>query len=366
MAVKSISKLKFAGEAERQLMVDEVQLMHRVRGHANVVELAEWSEDAAHFHMVLEVCEGGELMERIVKEDHFSEKAAAALFQQMAAAVQWCHSRLVCHRDLKPENFLFASRARGAALKLTDFGLACAVESAGALIEDACGSAYYIAPEVFRGAYTMAADVFSLGVNLYLMLSGSVPFGARCRTEEAIYRALQSEVLHFDASWARSTPAVRELLSGLLDKDPAKRYTLEQVLSHPWVTGEAASDERIDRSVLTSLMDFTARNKFKKEARVLLAAPTAAESRSRRSLSAKGCRPTHPPPLTAPHPHPPTHALPPAACGSWPRPSRPPRWRPCAPSSCGSTRTTRASSPSPSSAPRWRASASTARARARR
>jgi Ca2+-binding EF-hand superfamily protein len=139
------------------------------------------------------------------------------------------------------------------------------------------GSAYYIAPEVFRGPYTKEADIFSLGVNLFLMLSGTVPFGARAKSEEAIYAALQTETLHFEGVWERSTPAVRELLTGLLDKDPAKRYTLAQVLAHPWVSGDAATDERIDRSILSSLLSFTAKNKFKKEALRLAATAMTAQ-----------------------------------------------------------------------------------------
>jgi hypothetical protein len=114
-------------------------------------------------------------------------------------------------------------------------------------------------------------------VNLFLMLSGTVPFGARAKTEEAIYAALQTETLHFEGVWERSTPAVRELLTGLLDKDPAKRYTLAQVLAHPWVSGDAASDERIDRSILSSLLSFTAKNKFKKEALRLAATAMTAQ-----------------------------------------------------------------------------------------
>lgn len=130
---------------------------------------------------------------------------------------------------------------------------------------------------MFRGPYTKEADIFSLGVNLFLMLSGTVPFGARAKSEEAIYAALQTETLHFEGVWERSTPAVRELLTGLLDKDPAKRYTLAQVLAHPWVAGDAASDERIDRSILSSLLSFTAKNKFKKEALRLAATAMTAQ-----------------------------------------------------------------------------------------
>jgi calcium-dependent protein kinase len=271
LAVKTISKTKFRGDAERDNMVNEVQLMHRVRGHRNVVELVEWSEDLARFYLVVELCTGGELMARIAEADHFSERVAARYFRQMAEGLQWCHERLVVHRDVKPENFLFDVRGAAGVVKVTDFGLSAAIDSADAVLDEACGSAYYIAPEVFRRAYTKEADVFSLGVNLFLMLSGTVPFGADASDDSGIYHAIKHDELHFGREWDQSTSAARELVSGLLEKDPEKRYTLHQALEHAWVVGDAASDEKIDRSVVASLMAFNARNRFKKEALKLLA-----------------------------------------------------------------------------------------------
>ena len=111
-------------------------------------------------------------MERIIKLSHFSEKVATWYFRQMCEALSWCHTKKVVHRDLKPENFLLASDDPQAVLKLTDFGLSCGITNDDDIITDACGSAYYIAPEMFTQEYTKAADVWSLGIILYLLLSG--------------------------------------------------------------------------------------------------------------------------------------------------------------------------------------------------
>ena len=128
----------------------------------------------------MQLASGGELMERIIKSSHFSEKVASHYFRQMCLAVQWCHEHNVVHRDLKPENFLLESNAERAVLKLTDFGLSCKIKSPDSVITDACGSAYYIAPEIFKQKYTKAVDIWALGVILYLFPSGGVVSGGVC------------------------------------------------------------------------------------------------------------------------------------------------------------------------------------------
>ncbi len=274
--MKTISKLKFAGEEERQIMLTEVDLMRRVAGHHNVVELHEWTEDRANFYMVVELCTGGELMDRIAAETTFSEKAASRYFRQMASGLAWIHDHLVVHRDLKPENFLLESTAPDAQIKITDFGLSTSIPSKDGVLTDACGSAYYIAPEVFARKYGVAADVWSLGVILFLLISGTVPFGATAESEVQVYRAIQRDPLVFGPQWAKTTAAARELVSGLLEKDPAKRYTLEQALAHPWVSGEAASDAPIDKALISSMLQFNVRNKFRKNALKLVASALSA------------------------------------------------------------------------------------------
>ena len=111
-------------------------------------------EDRKGFWIVSELATGGELMERIIKSPQFSEKDASKYFRQMCEAVKWCHEHNVVHRDLKPENFLMKNPAADSDLTLTDFGLSCFIATPDTIITDACGSAYYIAPEVFTRQYT--------------------------------------------------------------------------------------------------------------------------------------------------------------------------------------------------------------------
>ena len=216
-------------------------------------------------------------MDRIIKSTHFSEKVAAFYFEQMCRALKFCHERKVVHRDLKPENFLLESNADKALLKLTDFGLSCHIESQDSIITDACGSAYYIAPEIFKSKYTKAVDVWALGVILYLFLSGGVPFGGAADSEAGVYQAIQKEALSFNGKmWAKLSPAAKELVAGLLEKDPSKRYTLDQALAHPWTTGSAAPDTALDRDLMTSMLSFQNNNKFKKKAMELVASTLSA------------------------------------------------------------------------------------------
>jgi len=277
-ALKAISKLKFVGEVEHKLMMDEVAFMGAVKGHPNVVSLFESFENRADFFLILEACTGGELMDVIVSSENFSEATAARYLRDMVLAVQHCHSRCIVHRDLKPENFLLASREPGSGLKLADFGLSTSVKSIEEVLTDPCGTAFYIAPEVFSRAYTASADVWSLGVIMFLLVSGYVPFGSEARTEKEIYDAIVKEPLVFGPVFQGVSPSARELISGMLEKQPTKRYTLEQVLAHPWMASGAAPDVPLSKSAVDALSSFNARNKFKKAAIKLVAATfTAAD-----------------------------------------------------------------------------------------
>lgn len=257
----------------------EGDIMNRVRGHRNVVNIEDMVEDDTCVHLVMEYCQGGDLMKYVVRCSHFSEKVASYLFRQMLVGVAHCHARGVVHRDLKPENFLFASTEGKAELKIADFGLATVIAEPQEEITDGVGSAFFIAPEVLARRYTASCDIWSLGVNLYLLLSGTVPFGATATKAAEVYRAIRSEPLTFSGkAWGAISPLARELVSGLLEKQPFRRYTLAQALAHPWVTGDgAAPDTPLDSSVIRAMTHFNARNRLRREALRLISSTLSAD-----------------------------------------------------------------------------------------
>jgi calcium-dependent protein kinase len=281
VAIKVISKLKFASEEDHANMITEVELFRRVSQvpHENLVRLLDYYEDKYSFFLVTDICMGGELMDKIISMQSFSEADASYYFKQMLLAIKQCHEHNICHRDLKPENFLLASKKPKATLKLTDFGLAADLPKGPqeTILNEACGSAYYIAPEIFRRKYTVAVDAWAAGVILFLLLSGTVPFGNSAENESAIYKSIQRDPLVLGQAWDGISSAARELVTGLLEKDPSKRYTIDQALEHPWVASHGVAPEKpLDRKILSSLISFNAKNKFKKEAMRLVASTLSA------------------------------------------------------------------------------------------
>jgi len=185
-ACKSIAKRKLVTKDDVDDVRREVQIMHHLSGHPNIVKIKGAYEDLQNVHLVMEVCAGGELFDRIIAKGHYSERAAASLTAVIVGVVQQCHQLGVMHRDLKPENFLLADKSENAPLKATDFGLSIFFKP-GQLFTDVVGSPYYVAPEVLRRHYGPEADVWSAGVILYILLCGVPPFWAE--TEQGIFEA---------------------------------------------------------------------------------------------------------------------------------------------------------------------------------
>ncbi|GFS29422.1 calcium-dependent protein kinase 21 [Actinidia rufa] len=224
-ACKSILKRKLANKNDREDVKREIQIMQHLSGQSNIVEFKGAYEDRHSVHVVMELCAGGELFDRIIAQGHYSERAAAAICRSIVNVVHICHFMGVMHRDLKPENFLLSSKEEGAMLKATDFGLSVFIEE-GKVYRDIVGSAYYVAPEVLKRSYGKEIDVWSAGVILYILLSGVPPF------------------------WAE----------------------------HPWIReGGEASDKPIDSAVLSRMKQFRAMNKLKQLALKVIAENLSAE-----------------------------------------------------------------------------------------
>ncbi|GLT48968.1 hypothetical protein SLA2020_225550 [Shorea laevis] len=264
-ACKSIPKRKLICQEDYDDVWREIQIMHHLSEHPNVVRIRDTYEDQSCVHLVMELCEGGELFDRIVRKGHYSEREAAKLIKTIVGVVEACHSLGVMHRDLKPENFLFDTVEEDAALKATDFGLSVFYKP-GETFSDVVGSPYYVAPEVLRKHYGPESDVWSAGIILYILLSGVPPFWAE--SEMGIFRQILQGKLDFDSQpWPAISESAKDLIRKMLDRNPKRRLTAHQVLCHPWIVDDnIAPDKPLDSAVLSRLKQFSAMNKLKKMA----------------------------------------------------------------------------------------------------
>ncbi|XP_009627412.1 calcium-dependent protein kinase 17-like [Nicotiana tomentosiformis] len=264
-ACKTIAKRKLVNKEDIEDVRREVQIMHHLTGQPNIVELKGAYEDKHSVHLVMELCAGGELFDRIIAKGHYTERAAASLLRTIVQIVHTCHSMGVIHRDLKPENFLLLNKDENAPLKATDFGLSVFYKQ-GDVFKDIVGSAYYIAPEVLKRRYGPEVDIWSIGVMLYILLCGVPPFWAE--NENGIFNAILRGHIDFSSDpWPSISGGAKDLVRKMLTIDPRQRLTAMQVLNHSWIKEDGeAPDTPLDNAVLHRLKQFRAMNKFKKVA----------------------------------------------------------------------------------------------------
>ncbi|ESQ40393.1 hypothetical protein EUTSA_v10012990mg [Eutrema salsugineum] len=264
-ACKSIAKRKLLTDEDVEDVRREIQIMHHLAGHPNVISIKGAYEDVVAVHLVMECCAGGELFDRIIQRGHYTERKAAELTRTIVGVVEACHSLGVMHRDLKPENFLFVSKDEDSLLKTIDFGLSMFFKPDD-IFTDVVGSPYYVAPEVLRKRYGPEADVWSAGVIVYILLSGVPPFWAE--SEQGIFEQVLHGDLDFTSDpWPSISESAKDLVRKMLVRDPKRRLTAHQVLCHPWVQVDGvAPDKPLDSAVLSRMKQFSAMNKFKKMA----------------------------------------------------------------------------------------------------
>ncbi|XP_077234200.1 CDPK-related kinase 3-like [Tasmannia lanceolata] len=234
VAVKIISKAKMTTAISIEDVRREVKILKALSVHKNLIKFYDACEDANNVYIIMELCEGGELLDRILSRGgRYTEEDAKSIIVQILSVASFCHLQGVVHRDLKPENFLFTTREEDAPMKLIDFGLSDFIRPDERL-NDIVGSAYYVAPEVLHRSYSMEADIWSIGVITYILLCGSRPFWAR--TESGIFRAVLRADPNFDDSpWPAVSPEAKDFVKRLLNKDYRKRMTAAQALGHPWL-----------------------------------------------------------------------------------------------------------------------------------
>nr|XP_010907403.1 calcium-dependent protein kinase 3 [Elaeis guineensis] len=265
LACKSISKRKLRTAIDVEDVRREVAIMRHLPKNPSIVSLKEACEDESAVHLVMELCEGGELFDRIVARGHYTERAAATVTRTIVEVVQLCHRHGVIHRDLKPENFLFATKKENSPLKAIDFGLSIFFKP-GETFSEIVGSPYYMAPEVLKRNYGPEIDIWSAGVILYILLCGVPPFWAE--TEQGVAQAILRGLIDFKREpWPSVSENAKNLVRQMLEPDPKLRLTAKQVLEHPWLqNAKKAPNVPLGDAVKSRLKQFSRMNRFKRRA----------------------------------------------------------------------------------------------------
>ena len=243
-------------------LLKEISIMKHM-DHIHIAKVYEVYQDSKNLIIITELCKGGDLFERISKKGAISEHIAARYIQEISSAVAYMHEKNVVHRDLKPENMLFDSFDPQAHIKLIDFGTCKRVEKNSVMVEKV-GSSYYIAPEVIQGNYNEKCDVWSLGVILYILLSGVPPFGGK--DENQILNNIQRSGLNLRGkAWENISQEAINLVKAMLERDVNKRLSAEQVLNNQWVqfhTNREVTDSRAIKSVIQNMSNFSVASKL--------------------------------------------------------------------------------------------------------
>jgi len=232
VAVKIIDKKAASTEQDEKRLKTEVEILKKVK-HPNVVCLKDMFETSEKLCLVMELVTGGELFDKIVEKGQYSERDASVIVQKILSAVEYLHSINIAHRDLKPENLLLKA-GNDTEVMLSDFGLSKIV-GAESMMETACGTPYYVAPEVLMSTgYDKEVDLWSVGVITYLLLCGFPPFYGES-LPEVFEQIMKAEFDFPDPYWTDISKDAKDLINKLLVVDSKARLTASQALKHPWV-----------------------------------------------------------------------------------------------------------------------------------
>jgi calcium-dependent protein kinase len=259
VAIKSISKSKVKGKLS--LLKRELHIM-RSLDHPSIIKYYEAYEDQRYIHIVMELCNGGDLLDRVLTTGSINEREVCEIMRKLVRAVVYLHEINVAHRDLKPDNFLFSSNLPDSEIKIVDFGESIKTNLLVTL-SSFVGTASYIAPEVITGGYSTQCDTWSLGVVMYLLLSGEQPFEGSS-SQEIIKKIVVGKYAFSNDSWRHISDSAKDLISQMLTLSQYHRISLKEALKHPWFSDEFISP-KLPLSVLRSIKRFKAPGKLQKE-----------------------------------------------------------------------------------------------------
>ncbi|XP_017537116.1 calcium/calmodulin-dependent protein kinase (CaM kinase) II gamma 1 isoform X11 [Colossoma macropomum] len=261
-AAKIINTKKLSAR-DHQKLEREARIC-RLLKHPNIVRLHDSIAEEGFHYLVFDLVTGGELFEDIVAREYYSEADASHCINQILESVNHIHQHDIVHRDLKPENLLLASKMKGAAVKLADFGLAIEVQGDQQAWFGFAGTPGYLSPEVLRkDPYGKPVDIWACGVILYILLVGYPPFWDE--DQHKLYQQIKAGAYDFPSpEWDTVTPEAKNLINQMLTINPAKRITAEQALKHPWVCQRSTVASMMHRQeTVECLRKFNARRKLK-------------------------------------------------------------------------------------------------------
>ncbi|XP_018080931.1 calcium/calmodulin-dependent protein kinase type II subunit gamma isoform X2 [Xenopus laevis] len=261
-AAKIINTKKLSAR-DHQKLEREARIC-RLLKHPNIVRLHESISEEGFHYLVFDLVTGGELFEDIVAREYYSEADASHCIHQILESVNHIHQHDIVHRDLKPENLLLASKCKGAAVKLADFGLAIEVQGDQQAWFGFAGTPGYLSPEVLRkDPYGKPVDIWACGVILYILLVGYPPFWDE--DQHKLYQQIKAGAYDFPSpEWDTVTPEAKNLINQMLTINPAKRITADQALKHPWVCQRSTVASMMHRQeTVECLRKFNARRKLK-------------------------------------------------------------------------------------------------------
>lgn len=245
-AVKTICKERIR---RKDRIYREISFLKQVH-HPNIIAMNDVYEDKDEVNIVMEMCYGGELFDKIVEKaalggdgnrwvpSCFRERDAARIIHSILSATSYLHSKDIVHRDIKPENILFVEKDNDESpVKLIDFGLSIRHPQGAKPLTTTVGTAYYMAPELIAGSYDRSCDLWSIGAVTYVMLSGRPPFNGP--TDDVIFkkilRGLDRHKMETSNAWNGVSYQAKDFIRCLLNMDPESRWTADMALEHPWL-----------------------------------------------------------------------------------------------------------------------------------
>lgn len=244
-------KEELEGECEIFLAMD----------HPHVARLTDVYESAEKLSLVMECMEGGELFDRVLSKKRFAEQDAAFAAYQMLLAINYIHTQGIVHRDIKLENWLYESEASDH-LKLIDFGFS-KIWDPDTKMKMSCGTLAYVAPEVLAKNYTSQCDIWSLGIVVFILLVGYMPFSGS--DEKQMRNIAKGEYSWKPDKWKLVSAEGADFVKKLLIVDPAMRFTASGALGHPWLDKRSESTPaNVDKEIVSSLVEFAQESKFRR------------------------------------------------------------------------------------------------------